>query len=133
MSCMIVIIAVIIISLFISGKKNAKEFDELLDLFDKSNNIIMINSKIDYYISTNYLRSKQSLIHTIINSLINKRRIDSMIKMKEMLITSNYNITMDIVENEIQIIENDISNYRTNLYMKLNAISQLENIYTIDI
>jgi hypothetical protein len=46
--------------------------------------------------------------------------------MRNRLIDDNQ-ITMEIVEMEIETINNDIISYRNKLYEKLNAISELEN------
>jgi hypothetical protein len=58
--------------------------------------------------------------------LINRKRIKSTIDMRNRLIDDNQ-ITMEIVEIEMETINNDIISYRNKLYEKLNAISELEN------
>ena len=119
-------IVFILIGVFVNSKSRIAEFDKMIDIFEKSDNIIFINSKIDDYISNHLSRSKQSIMHTMINTLINRKRIKSTIDMRNRLIDDNQ-ITMEIVEMEIETINNDIISYRNKLYEKLNAISELEN------
>jgi hypothetical protein len=119
-------IVFILIGVFVNSKSRIAEFDKMIDIFEKSDNIIFINSKIDDYISNHLSRSKQSIMCTMINTLINRKRIKSMIDMRNRLIDDNQ-ITMEIVEMEIETINNDIISYRNKLYEKLNAISELEN------
>ena len=119
-------IVFILIAVFVNSKSRIAEFDKMIDIFEKSDNIIFINSKIDDYISNHLSRSKQSIMCTMINTLINRKRIKSMIDMRNRLIDDNQ-ITMEIVEMEIETINNDIISYRNKLYEKLNAISELEN------
>lgn len=119
-------IVFILIGVFVNSKSRIAEFDKMIDIFEKSDNIIFINSKIDDYISNHLSRSKQSIMHTMINTLINRKRIKSTIDMRNRLIDDNQ-ITMEIVEMEMETINNDIISYRNKLYEKLNAISELEN------
>jgi|LakMenE18May11ns_1017448.scaffolds.fasta_scaffold9478642_2 hypothetical protein len=119
-------IVFILIAVFVNSKSRIAEFDKMIDIFEKSDNIIFINSKIDDYISNHLSRSKQSIMCTMINTLINRKRIKSMIDMRNRLIDDNQ-ITMEIVEMEMETINNDIISYRNKLYEKLNAISELEN------
>ena len=119
-------IVFILIAIFVNSKSRIAEFDKMIDIFEKSDNIIFINSKIDNYISNHLSRSKQSIMHTMINTLINRKRIKSTIDMRNRLIDDNQ-ITMEIVEMEMETINNDIISYRNKLYEKLNAISELEN------
>ena len=119
-------IVFILIAVFVNSKSRIAEFDKMIDIFEKSDNIIFINSKIDDYISNHLSRSKQSIMFTMINTLINRKRIKSMIDMRNRLIDDNQ-ITMEIVEMEMETINNDIISYRNKLYEKLNAISELEN------
>jgi S-adenosylmethionine:tRNA-ribosyltransferase-isomerase (queuine synthetase) len=119
-------IVFILIAVFVNSKSRIAEFDKMIDIFEKSDNIIFINSKIDDYISNHLSRSKQSIMHTMINTLINRKRIKSTIDMRNRLIDDNQ-ITMEIVEIEMETINNNIISYRNKLYEKLNAISELEN------
>ena len=119
-------IVFILIAVFVNSKSRIAEFDKMIDIFEKSDNIIFINSKIDDYISNHLSRSKQSIMCTMINTLINRQRIKSTIDMRNRLIDDNQ-ITMEIVEMEMETINNDIISYRNKLYEKLNAISELEN------
>jgi hypothetical protein len=119
-------IVFILIAVFVNFKSRIAEFDKMIDIFEKSDNIIFINSKIDDYISNHLSRSKQSIMHTMINTLINRKRIKSTIDLRNRLIDDNQ-ITMEIVEMEMETINNDIISYRNKLYEKLNAISELEN------
>ena len=119
-------IVFILIAVFVNSKSRIAEFDKMIDIFEKSDNIIFINSKIDDYISNHLSRSKQSIMHTMINTLINRKRFKSTIDMRNRLIDDNQ-ITMEIVEIEMETINNNIISYRNKLYEKLNAISELEN------
>jgi hypothetical protein len=116
----------ILFIVFVNAKLKITEFNKIIDMFEKSDNINNINSKIDDYILNHLSRSKQSIMFTIINTLINRKRIKSTIDMKNRLINNNQ-ITINIIEMEIKTINNDIISYRNKLYKKLNAISELEN------
>ena len=58
----------------------------------------------------------------MINILINRKRNESISSMKEKLLNSDNQITIEIVELEIENINNDISHYRNDLYHKYNQI-----------
>ena len=122
--CTMIIFILFIV--FVNATLKITEFNKIIDIFEKSDDIININSKIDDYISNHLSRSKQSIMFTIINTLINRKRIKSTIDMKKRLIDNNQ-ITINIVDMEIETINNDIISYRNKLYKKLNAISALEN------
>ena len=113
-------IVLIIIIVIIKSKLRVSEFEKVIELFDKSDNIIYINNKIDNYIFNYESRNKQNIIHTIINTLINRKRSKYIIDMKNKFLNLNDQITMEIVELEIKNINNNITKYRNNLYQKLN-------------
>ena len=127
------VVIIIIIVVFLKAKLRVSEFEEVIELFDKSDNIVMINNKIDDYIFNRESRSKQNIIHTIINTLINRKRSKFIIEMKKKLLNSVEQITIEIVEQEIENINNDISHYRIDLYQKLNNITEFENQICINI
>jgi|688.fasta_scaffold42518_7 hypothetical protein len=127
------VVIIIIIVVFLKAKLRVSEFEEVIELFDKSDNIVMINNKIDDYIFNRESRSKQNIIHTIINTLINRKRSKFIIEMKKKLLNSVEQITIEIVEQEIENINNDISHYRIDLYQKLNNIAEFENQICINI
>ena len=123
----IAIIVMIIIITFIS-KTDEDELETIIDIFDKSNEIEVISSKLnDYIASSHYLRGKHFLMFSIIRTLINKKRSDLTMIMRQNLINSNIQITLEIVENEIANNENNIMIYRSYLNSKLSQILQLDN------
>jgi hypothetical protein len=117
-----VMIIVMIIIMIIKAKLRVSEFEKVIDIFESSDNINVINKNIDDYIYNYESRSKQNFIHTIINILINRKRNESISSMKEKLLNSDNQITFEIVEVEIENIDNDISHYRNDLYHKYNQI-----------
>ena len=120
MLCVFVVIIVMI--MIIKAKLRVSEFEKVIDIFESSDNINVINKNIDDYIYNYESRSKQNFIHTIINILINRKRNESISSMKEKLLNSDNQITFEIVEVEIENIDNDISHYRNDLYQKYNQI-----------
>lgn len=122
MLCVFVMIIVMIIIMIIKAKLRVSEFEKVIDIFETSDNINVINKNIDDYIYNYESRSKQNFIHTIINILINRKRNESISSMKEKLLNSDNQITFEIVELEIENINNDISHYRNDLYHKYNQI-----------
>lgn len=117
-----VMIIVVIIIMIIKAKFRNSEFEKVIDIFETSDNINVINKNIDDYIYNYESRSKQNFIHTMINILINRKRNLSISSMKEKLLNSDNQITFEIVELEIENINNDISHYRNDLYHKYNQI-----------
>ena len=113
---------IVVIIAFLQAKLRVSEFENIINIFDKSNNIILINNKIDDYIFNYESRSKQNFIHTMINTLINRKRSKFIIDMKKKLLNSDHQITIEIVQQEIENIANNISNYRIDLYKKYNQI-----------
>lgn len=122
MLCVFVMIIVMIIIMIIKAKLRVSEFEKVIDIFESSDNINVINKTIDDYIYNYESRSKQNFIYTMINILINRKRNESISYMKEKLLNSDNQITIEIVELEIENINNDISHYRNDLYHKYNQI-----------
>ena len=112
-------IVFIIIIIIIKSKLRVSEFEKIIELFDKSDNNIYINNKIDNYIFNYESRNKQNIIHTIINTLINKKRSKFIIDMKNKFLNSDNQITIENIELEIENINNNICKYRNDLYQKL--------------
>ena len=117
-----VFVVIIVIIMIIKAKLRVSEFEKVIDIFESSDNINVINKNIDDYIYNYESRSKQNFIHTMINILINRKRNLSISSMKEKLLNSDNQITFEIVELEIENINNDISHYRNDLYQKYNQI-----------
>lgn len=115
-------VIVMFIIMIVKAKMRVSEFEKVIDIFDKSDNIIIIDYNIDNYIINHETRNKQKIMQTIINILINRKRNDLISSMKEKLLNSDNQITIEIVELEIENINNDISHYRNDLYQKYNQI-----------
>lgn len=116
----LVIIVMIILIVFISNTEK-DELETIIDLFDKSNEITVISSKLNEYIANNhYTKGKHYLMYSIIRSLTNKKKLQLTIAMRQYFINNNLQITMEI-------IENNIITYRSNLNSKLSQILHLDN------
>jgi hypothetical protein len=123
----LVIIFMIIFIVFISNTEK-DELETVIDLFDKSNEITVISSKLNEYIANNhYTKGKHFLMFSIIRSLTNKKKLELTIAMRQYFINNNLQITMEIIENEITNIDNNITTYRSNLNSKLSQILHLDN------
>ena len=119
----LVIIVMIILIVFISNTEK-DELKTIIDLFDKSNEITVISSKLNEYIANNhYTKGKHFLMFSIIRSLTNKKKLQLIIAMRQYFINNNLQITMEIIENEIT----NIITYRSNLNSKLSQILHLDN------
>ena len=116
----LVIIVMIILIVFISNTEK-DELETIIDLFDKSNEITVISSKLNEYIANNhYTKGKHYLMYSIIRSLTNKKKLQLIIAMRQYFINNNLQITMEI-------IDNNITTYRSNLNSKLSQILHLDN------
>jgi hypothetical protein len=122
----IVIIAILIV--FISATRKDK-LETITDIFDTSDDIVVISSKLNDYIKSNsYTKGKHFLMFSIIRSLTNKKRIALIRAMRSNFIKNDITIiTMDIISDEVANIEDDIITYRTDLNSKLFKILQLDN------
>ena len=119
----LVIIVMIILIVFISNTEK-DELKTIIDLFDKSNEITVISSKLNEYIANNhYTKGKHFLMFSIIRSLTNKKKLQLIIAMRQYFINNNLQITMEIIENEIT----NIITYHSNLNSKLSQILHLDN------
>lgn len=122
MLCVFMVIIVVMFIMIIKAKLRVSEFEKVIDIFETSDNINIINKNIDDYIYNYESRSKQNFIHTMINILINKKRNESISSMRKKLLNLDNQITFEIVELEIKNIDNDMSHYRNDLYQKYNQI-----------
>ena len=123
-------IAIIVMILIITFncKTYKDELETLIDIFDKSNEITVISSKLNDYITmTHYSKGKHFLMFSIIRTLINKKKIELTMTMREYFIFNNIQITIEIIENEIANNENNIMIYRSYLNSKLSQILELDN------
>lgn len=121
-------IIVMIILIVFSSYTEKDELENIINLFDKSNEITVINSKLNEYITNNnYTKGKHFLMFSIIRSLTNKKKIELTIAMRQYFINNNLQITMEIIEDEITNINNNISIYHSNLNSKLSQIRHLDN------
>ena len=119
----LVIIVMIILIVFISNTEK-DELETVIDLFDKSNEITVISSKLNEYIANNhYTKGKHFLMFSIIRSLTNKKKLQLTIAMRQYFINNNLQITMEIIENKIT----NIITYHSNLNSKLSQILHLDN------
>ena len=120
----LVIIVMIILIVFISNTEK-DELETIIDLFDKSNEITVISSKLNEYIANNhYTKGKHYLMFSIIRSLTNKKRTELSMTLRQYFI-NNIQIAL---ENEIANNENNIMIYRSYLNSKLSKILLLDNI-----
>lgn len=123
----IAIIAMIIIIAY-NAKTYKEELETVIDIFDKSDDITVISSKLnDYIVSNNYLKGKHFLMFSIIEILGNKKRSELTMTMRQYYINRNIQITIENIENEIANNENDILIYKSHLSSKLSKILELDN------
>ena len=123
----IAILAMVIAIVFFSTTEK-DELEAVIDIFDKSNDITVISSKLNDYIKNNhYTEGKHFLMFSIIRSLTTKKRIALARAMRRNFIKDDIQITMDIIVGEIADIENEITTYRSDLNSKLFQILQLDN------
>lgn len=119
-------IAIIVIVYIRATRKD--KLETVTDIFVSSDDITVINSKLDDYIKSNcYAKGKHFLMFSIIRSLINKKRIAQMRSMRRNFINNDISLTMDIIANEVAKIEDDIITFRSDLNSKLFKILQLDN------
>lgn len=123
----IAIIAMIVIIAY-NSKTYKDELETVIDIFDKSDDITVISSKLnDYIVSNNYLKGKHFLMFSIIEILSNKKRSELTMTMRQYYINRNIQITIENIENEIANNENDILIYKSHLSSKLSQILELDN------
>lgn len=123
----IAIIAMIVIIAY-NAKTYKDELETVIDIFDKSDDITVISSKLnDYIVSNNYLKGKHFLMFSIIEILGNKKRSELTMTMRQYYINRNIQITIENIENEIANNENDILIYKSHLSSKLSKILELDN------
>ncbi len=122
----IAIIAIIVIVYIRATRKD--KLETVTDIFVSSDDITVINSKLDDYIKSNcYAKGKHFLMFSIIRSLINKKRIAQMRAMRRNFINNDISLTMDIIADEVAKIEDDIITFHSDLNSKLFKILQLDN------
>ena len=122
----IAIIAIIVIVYIHATRKD--KLETVIDIFDTSDDITFISSKLNDYIKSNcYAKGKHFLMFYIIRSLINKKRIAQMRAMRRNFINNDIILTMDIIADEVANIEDNIITYRSDLNSKLFKIMQLDN------
>ena len=122
----IAIIAIIVIVYIRATRKD--KLETVTDIFDTSDDIAVISSKLNDYIKSNcYANGKHFLMFSIIHSLINKKRIEQIKAMRINFINNDITITMDIIADEVANIEDDMITYRSDLNSKLFKILQLDN------
>lgn len=123
----IAIIAMIVIIAY-NSKTYKDELETVIDIFDKSNDITVISSKLnDYIVNNNYLKGKHFLMFSIIRTLVNKKKTELTMTMRQYFINRNIQISIEIIENEIANNENDIIVYKSRLNSKLSQILELDN------
>ena len=123
----IAIIAMIVIIAY-NSKTYKDELETVIYIFDKSNDITVISSKLnDYIVNNNYLKGKHFLMFSIIRTLVNKKKTELTMTMRQYFINRNIQISIEIIENEIANNENDIIVYKSRLNSKLSQILELDN------
>lgn len=123
-----ILIIVVLITIVLRNKKGGNEFELLCDLFEKSNIITIISSKLDDYIINNsYSKDKHYLIFSIIRLLTNNKRTELIIAMRQKFIDNDMPITIDIIQKEIDLINDIISIYHNNLNAKMDEVLQLNS------
>ena len=122
----IAIIAIIVIVYIRATRKD--KFETVIDIFDTSDDIAFISSKLNDYIKSNcYAKGKHFLMFSIIRSLTSKKRIEQIKAMRRNFINNDITLTMDIIADEVANIEDNIITYRSDLNSKLFKILQLDN------
>ena len=123
----IAIIAIVIAIVF-AGATRKEKLETVTDIFDTSDDVAVISSKLNGYIKSNcYTKGKHFLMFSIIRSLTNKKRIELARAMRQNFIKNDITLTMDIIVDEVANIEDNITTYRSDLNSKLFKILQLDN------
>ena len=94
------------------------------NIFDLSNDILYINSKINEYIKNNkYMKDKKFLIYNIKKKLIIKKRKELSINMRYNLSGIDIIITKAIIKKELNNIDYNLKNYINHLDYKINQLN----------
>jgi hypothetical protein len=108
-----------------------EKLDILIDLFDSSNDIHLINNKLDECCNNN-ISSKYNIIQKIIKILTERKRKELYLSMKENLRNNNLIITKEIIKKELNNMDKLINNYNHNLLKKQYSILKIIKETEID-
>jgi len=108
-----------------------EKLDILIDLFDSSNDIHLINNKLDEFCNNN-ISSKYNIIQKIIKILTERKRKELYLSMKENLRNNNLIITKEIIKKELNNMDKLINNYNHNLLKKQYSILKIIKETEID-
>jgi hypothetical protein len=109
-----------------------EKLDILIDLFDSSNDIHLINNKLDECCNNNNISSKYNIIQKIIKILTERKRKELYLSMKENLRNNNLIITKEIIKKELNNMDKLINNYNHNLLKKQYSILKIIKETEID-
>ena len=119
----IVVIIIIIVIIIYNNRGSSNEvFEDIIEVFDKSNDINVINSKINEY---NCHKNKIIIIHDIIKILITRKKINLDIIMKQNLRNSHCPITKEIIKKELLFLDVEFNSYKNNLYSKEHKLNKI--------
>lgn len=126
---LIIIILFKTINYLLYSQFKKSELDEVIEFFDKSNDISIINDRIDDYINDNYSKCKLYLIYTIIiKKLVDKKNNELKLLLKQKLSYNDSIITKEIIKKELEKMDTDLTIYTRNLIQKSKSILELDRI-----
>lgn len=126
----IIFINSILFTNYYKNRENRKI--ELMTYINNTDNIEMINTKINEYISNDLsLENRIEFIKILEIDLNYNKRLELLLLMLNRLKSINPPITEEIYSNEIEQTNIDYDNYKNNLNMKINNIIELQRRYLI--
>ena len=118
----VVIIIIIVIVIYNNRKLSNEVFEDVIEVFDKSNDINLIKSKINDY---NCHKNKIIIINDISNILITRKKIKLDIIMKQNLRNRHCPITKEIIKKELLFLDVEFNSYKNNLNSKKDKLMKI--------
>lgn len=124
-----ILFSCICISNYYKNRENTKM--ELMTYIDNTYDIIMINTKINEYISDDMtIENKIQFIKLLETDLRDNKRLELLLLMLNRLKIINEPITEEIFKNELDQINRYYDDYKNNLTIKINGIIELQQLNT---
>jgi hypothetical protein len=117
----VVIIIIIVIVIYNNRELSNEVFEDVIEVFDKSNDINLIKSKINDY----DCHKKIIIINDISNILITRKKIKLDIIMKQNLRNRHSPITKKIIKQELLFLDVEFNSYKNNLNSKKDKLMKI--------
>ena len=118
----VVIIIIIVIVIYNNRELSNEVFEDVIEVFDKSNDINLIKSKINDY---DCHKNKIIIINDISNILITRKKIKLDIIMKQNLRNRHSPITKEIIKQELLFLDVEFNSYKNNLNSKKDKLMKI--------